>query len=164
MTIYELQNILSQYSLYVLVGLVFVEYLSIPRFPRGVVLPFFGVLSRMGIFSLEYGFIGALAASVVASLVVYGLGYLFPEPAMRFYSGRQKGVERFQTVEKLMKRYGKLALLRCRIRSPYRTFVSIPAGILRMNFWGYLISTLVGNGLHILAVVGLFNLLAMLIL
>ena len=164
MTIYELQNILSQYGLYVLVGLVFVEYLSIPRFPRGIALPLVGVFTRMGIFSIEYGVVGALAGSLAASLLVYALGYLFPEPAMRFYSGRQKGVERFQNVEKMMKRYGKLTLLRCRLYSVYRTFVSIPAGILRMNFWGYLFSTLVGNGLHILAVAGFFNLLAMLVL
>ena len=148
MTIYELQNILSQYGLYVLVGLVFVEYLSVPKFPRGIALPF----------------IGALSASVIASLLVYALGYLLPQPAMRFYSSRQKGIERFQNVEKMMKRYGKLTLLRCRLYSVYRTFVSIPAGILRMNFWGYLLSTIVGNGLHVAAVVGFFNLLTMLVL
>ena len=164
MTIYELQNILSQYGLYVLVGLVFIEYLSIPGFPRGVAVPLVGILSRMGVFSPEYGFIGALAAALVASLLVYALGYGFPYPAMRFYSRRKKGAGRFQTVEKIMKRYGKLALLRCRIYSPYRTFISIPAGILRMNFLGYFFSTLVGNGLHILAVAGFFNLLTMLIL
>ena len=164
MTIYELQNILSQYGLYVLVGLVFAEYLSIPKFPRGIAIPLVGVFARMGIFSTEYGFIGALAASVVASLLVYALGYLVPQPAMRFYSSRQKGIERFQNVEKMLKRYGKLTLLRCRLYSVYRTFVSIPAGILRMNFVGYFLSTVVGNGLHILAVAGFFNLLTMLIL
>lgn len=164
MTIYELQNILSQYGLYVLVGLVFVEYLSVPKFPRGIALPLVGVFARMGIFSLKYGFIGALSASVIASLLVYALGYLLPQPAMRFYSSRQKGIERFQNVEKMMKRYGRLTLLRCRLYSVYRTFVSIPAGILRMNFWGYLLSTIVGNGLHVAAVVGFFNLLTMLVL
>ena len=115
MTIYELQNILSQYGLYVLVGLVFVEYLSVPKFPRGIALPLVGVFARMGIFSLKHGFIGALSASIAASLLVYALGYLLPQPAMRFYSSRQKGIERFQNVEKMMKRYGKLTLVRCRL-------------------------------------------------
>ncbi len=164
MTIYELQNILSQYGLYVLAGLVFIEYLSFPGFPRGVVLPLMGILSRMGIFSFEYGLIAAAAASVAACLIIYFIGYAFPRPCMKFYSRRKKGAERFQAMEKFMKRYGRMALLRSRIYSVFRTFVSIPAGILRMNFWGYLISTLIGNGLHIFAAMGIANLVTMLII
>jgi len=163
MTIYELQNILSQYALYVMAALVFIEYLSFPGLPRGIVIPLFGIMSRMGIFSFEYGFIAAAAASVAASLVIYIIGYTFPKPCMKFYSRRQKGVERFQTVEKMMKRYGNFMILRCRVFSAFRTFVSIPAGILRMNVVLYFFSTLLGNALHVFISMLAANLLATLI-
>ena len=164
MTIYELQNLFAQYGIYVLAALVLWNYLSLPVVPGGAVLVLMGVMAGLGIFSLQSGLLASVLASVIGSLVIYAVGYLFPRPLMKFYSRRKKGADRFQTVEKIMKRYGKLALLRCRIYSPYRTFISIPAGILRMNFFGYFFSTLVGNGLHILAVAGFFNLLTMLIL
>lgn len=159
MTIYELQNILSQYALYVLAALIFVEYLSFPGLPRGIVVPLLGVMSRMGVFSFEYGFIAAVSASLAASLLIYIIGYAFPNPCMKFYSRRQKGVERFQTVEKMMKRYGRFMILRCRLYSAYRTFVSIPAGILRTNVILYFFSTLLGNALHIFIGMFVVNLL-----
>ena len=161
MTVYELQNILSQYGLYVLAGLVFVEYLSFPGIPRGIVLPVMGFMSRLGVFSFEYGFIGALSAAMAASLLVYLLGYVMPNPAMKFYSRREKYADRFREVEKFMKKYRKLALLRSRFTRTYRTFISIPAGILRMNFLGYFVSSLLGNALFILFCMGTVNILTM---
>ncbi len=163
MTIYELQNILAHYGLYVLAVLLFIEYLSLPGFPRGIVLPLMGVLSRMGVFGFWQGAAAAFGAATAAALVVYLIGYSFPQPAMGFYSRRQKGVERFQQVEKFLKRYGKLALVRSRFHPVFRTFVSIPAGVLRMNFVGFLFSTLVGNGLFVLFVMGLANVATMLV-
>lgn len=163
MTIYELQNILSQYSLFVLAALLFVEYLSLPGFPRGIVLPLMGILSGLGVFGLRQGAIAAFAAATAAALAVYLVGYSFPKPAMRFYSSRQKGVERFQQVEKFLKRYGRLALVRCRFHPVFRTFVSIPAGVLRMNFVGYLASTLVGNALFVALVMGAAHLVTALL-
>lgn len=163
MTVYEIQNILSQYGLYVLAALVFVEYLSFPGMPRGIVLPVMGFVSRLGVFSFEYAFISALAAAMAASLLIYLIGYALPEPAMKFYSRREKYADRFREVEKFMKKYGRLALLRSRLTRTYRTFISIPAGILRMNFLGYFVSSLIGNALFIVASIGVVNLLTMFI-
>jgi len=163
MTVYEIQNILSQYGLYVLAALVFVEYLSFPGMPRGIVLPVMGFVSRLGVFSFEQAFLGALIAAMAASLLIYIIGYALPQPAMKFYSRREKYADRFREVEKFMKKYGKLALFRSRLNRTYRTFISIPAGILHMNILGYFISSLLGNALFIGVSVGVVNLVAMLI-
>ena len=118
-------------------------------------------MSRLGVFSFEYGFICALVAAMTASLLVYLLGYVMPNPAMKFYSRREKYADRFREVEKFMKKNRRLALLRSRFTRTYRTFISIPAGILRMNFLGYLVSSLLGNALFILFCMGAVNILTM---
>lgn len=154
MTIYELQNLFAQYGIYVLAALVLWNYLSLPVVPGGAVLVLMGVMAGLGIFSLQSGLLAAVLASIIGSLVIYAVGYLFPRPLMKFYSRRKKLDERFRLVDKFMTQHGRMALLRCRLNVTFRTFISIPAGILRMNMLGFLLSTVVGNALFCGAVVG----------
>lgn len=163
MTIYELQNLFAQYGIYVLAALVLWNYLSLPVVPGTVVLALMGTMAGLGIFSLRDGLLAAVLASVLGSVAVYTVGFLFPRPLMKFYSRRKKLDERFRLVDKYMKQHGRLSLLRCRLKFAFRTFISIPAGILRMNAAGFLLSTAVGNSLFCGIVVGGFYLLTVLL-
>ena len=154
MTIYELQNLFAQYGLYVLAALVFWEYLSLPGVPGGIVLVLMGIMAGLGVFSIETALAGAFFSAMAGSVLIYLIGFIFPKPQMKFYGRRQTMKERFRLVDQYLKRYGKLALFRCRFHPVFRTFISIPAGILRMNFLDYLISSLLGNAIFVTMVVG----------
>ena len=109
--------------------------------PSQLVLPFAGFLVGEGRFSFFPVLAAATVGAVSASLVLYFPGRLLGEERLRRFVGR---FGRFVLVDEsdldkaggLFERHGGKAVLIGHLIPGVGAFVSIPAGLKRMPFWG----------------------------
>lgn len=133
-------------------GVVFlmgIESASIP-FPSELIMPLAGwlLIEAKGDSAWMLGlaaFYGALG-NLLGSWVAYWISLKGGRPLLRKY-GRyvlltQHDVER---AEAWFQRYGELAVFASRLLPVVRTFISIPAGIARMNIWKFSFYTFIGS-------------------
>ena len=133
-------------------GVVFlmgIESAAIP-FPSELIMPLAGWLlieakgdsAWMLLMAAFYGALGNLLGSWVA----YGISYKGGRPLLKKY-GRyvlvtQNEVDR---AEEWLQKYGEIAVFASRMLPVVRTFISVPAGISRMNIWKFSFYTFVGS-------------------
>ncbi len=126
-------QLFHQYGLILVCGVVFCEYMNLPGFPAGVIMPCIGVLIAQSELSLPLTIVLSVASGVLGSLAIYGLCYWGGEPIMEKLFGRSA---KFQSLvrrchEFIEVQHGRgLALIR--VIPCLRTIVSIPAGLIRM--------------------------------
>ena len=128
------QQFFIQYGAVAIFVIVLLEYLNMPGFPAGVIMPLAGVLG---------------------SLLLYALGYaggsLFLDRYLKKFPKQRAGMEKNFTV---LKKWGCLGVFAGKLIPMVRTLISIPAGVLKMNFWQYLFSSALGVALWNLIFVG----------
>lgn len=136
---------LTRYGLWFLFIVVFLEYLNLPGFPSGIIMPATGML----IANKNLNFILALIVSVIAgflgSLVLYTLGYLFGKPfteklCFKFPKLKKSIDKSFFYVEK----YGSKASFISRLIPVARTLISLINGIVKMNLLKFSILSILG--------------------
>jgi len=90
-------------------------------------------------------FCGALG-NLIGSLAAYAVGAWGGRPLLLRY-GRYLLISRHEVeqAERWFARYGDRAVLISRVLPVIRTFISLPAGIARMNIWRFSILTFVGS-------------------
>jgi membrane protein DedA with SNARE-associated domain len=88
---------------------------------------------------------GALG-NLIGSLIAYAVGAWGGRPFLLRY-GRFMLISRreVEQAERWFARYGDRAVLISRVLPVVRTFISLPAGIARMNLWRFIILTFVGS-------------------
>ena len=133
-------------------GVVFlmgVESAAIP-FPSELIMPLAGWLlieakgdsAWMVLLAGFYGALGNLLGSWVAYWISYKAGRTLLEKYGRYVLITQHEVDR---AEEWFRKYGELAVFASRMLPVVRTFISVPAGIARMNFWRFSFYTFVGS-------------------
>jgi membrane protein DedA with SNARE-associated domain len=133
-------------------GVVFlmgIESAAIP-FPSELIMPLAGWLlieakgdsAWMLWMAAFYGALGNLLGSWVA----YWISYKGGRPLLKKY-GKYVLVTQHEVdqAEDWFKKYGELAVFASRMLPVVRTFISVPAGIARMNFWKFSFYTFVGS-------------------
>ena len=137
----EITGDLGYIGVIVIVGL---EYSCFPM-PSEIVLPFVGFLATTG----KMSFIGVLIAStfagILGSLVCYYIGYFGGKPVLdkigqKIPSSRKSIFAAKETFE----RYDKLSVMIARVLPLARTYISIPAGIARMNIFRFILYSFIG--------------------
>ncbi len=133
-------------------GVVFlmgVESAAIP-FPSELIMPMAGWLlieakGDSAWMLLMAGFYGALG-NLLGSWVAYWISYKGGRPLLRKY-GRYVLVTQHEVdrSEEWFRKYGDAAVFASRVLPVVRTFISVPAGIARMNFWKFSFYTFVGS-------------------
>jgi len=133
-------------------GVVFlmgVESAAIP-FPSELIMPMAGWLlieakGDSAWMLLMAGFYGALG-NLLGSWVAYWISYKGGRPLLRKY-GRYVLVTQHEVdrAEEWFRKYGDVAVFASRVLPVVRTFISVPAGIARMNFWKFSFYTFVGS-------------------
>jgi len=90
-------------------------------------------------------FCGALG-NLIGSLIAYAVGAWGGRPFLLRY-GRFVLISRHEVeqAERWFARYGDRAVFISRVLPVVRTFISLPAGIARMNLWRFSILTFVGS-------------------
>jgi membrane protein DedA with SNARE-associated domain len=133
-------------------GVVFlmgIESAAIP-FPSELIMPLAGWLlieakGDSAWMLLMAGFYGALG-NLLGSWVAYWISYKGGRPLLKKY-GKYVLVTQHEVdqAESWFQKYGELAVFASRMLPVVRTFISVPAGIARMNFWKFSFYTFVGS-------------------
>ena len=126
-----------------------IESAAIP-FPSEIIMPLAGwlLIKERGLgveWILLAGFYGALG-NTIGSLVAYYAGALGGRPFLLRY-GRYILISQreIELAESWFQRFGEAAVFFSRLLPVIRTFISVPAGIVRMNIWKFIILTFVGS-------------------
>jgi len=133
MTASQFFSLFHQYGLLLIAAVVFCEYMNLPGFPAGVIMPSIGVLIAQSELSLILTITLSVVSGVLGSLVIYGLCYWGGEPIMEKLFGKNQKFHSFvrRCNEYIESQHGR-GLAFCRLIPVLRTIVSIPAGLLRM--------------------------------
>ncbi|HJX61313.1 MAG TPA: DedA family protein [Dehalococcoidia bacterium] len=91
------------------------------------------------------GFCGALG-NLIGSLAAYAVGYWGGRPLLlRFGRYVLISREEIERAEHWFARYGDRAVFISRVLPVVRTFISLPAGVARMNVWRFSVLSFVGS-------------------
>lgn len=125
--------------------IVLLEYLNLPGFPAGVIMPLAGLWAARG----NIRFLPALAITVAAgltgSMILYYLGYKGGELFLQKYLN--KFPKQRPAIEKKLawiRDKGSVGIFISKLVPMVRTLVSIPAGVSKMNLVQYTISSTLG--------------------
>lgn len=133
-----------------------IESACIPL-PSEIIMPFSGYLVFTGKFSLLGVSLAGAIGCVLGSALAYWIGYYGGRPAAEKY-GKYILVTShdLDMADKFFNKYGNAAVFFSRMLPVIRTFISLPAGISRMNFPKFIIYTFLGSlpFCYILAYIG----------
>lgn len=128
-----------------IVLLMAIESCNIPL-PSEAILPFAGYLVSKGVFSIHTAAFAGAFGCVVGSIPSYYLGYCggrpFVEKHGKWFLISKRDLE---MADKWSAKYGDWAFFICRMLPVVRTFISLPAGILKANFAKFIMFTFVGS-------------------
>jgi membrane protein DedA with SNARE-associated domain len=118
--------------------------------PSEVTMTFAGYLVTLGKFNLYWVIIVGAFANLFGSLLAFYLGYYGGETVVRNLIKKYGkfvliDVRELDRSEKWFRKYGEKIVFFSRILPIVRTFISLPAGIAKMNIWKFSIFTLVGS-------------------
>jgi membrane protein DedA with SNARE-associated domain len=124
-----------------------IEGFGIP-IPSELTMPFSGFLSSSAggsKFSLSLAIAAGTAGEVFGGVLAYFLGYFGGRPLLERY-GRfvMLGEEELARGERWFSRYGDRVVFVMRLLPAVRSFIALPAGVVRMSFWRFLLYSAVG--------------------
>lgn len=139
-----IEKIIINYGIISIFIIVALEYANFPL-PSEVVLPF------VGIFAYEYnmGFFNVLTVSilggVLGSLINYYLGFKFGKPLIDLIIDKfPKTRKSVKSSYSWIKKYDKISIMISRLVPLARTFISIVAGVIKMNVIAFTIYSTIG--------------------
>ena len=145
----------TQYGAIAIFVVVLLEYMNLPGFPAGVIMPLAGVWAAHGKIGFLTAFLITIAAGLTGSWLLYLLGYkggnFVLEKYLKKFPGHRAAVEKnFE----MLRRRGCVGVFLGKLIPVMRTLISIPAGVMKMNFWKYTISSAQGVAVWNLVFVG----------
>lgn len=154
MNLSAITGYLETYGGIVIFIIVLLEYMNMPGFPAGVILPAAGICAANGGIS----FLGVVTISTVAGLlgswILYFIGLYSGQVFLKLYLRKfPKHEITINRAMDLINRKGCIGLFISKMIPMIRTLISIPAGILKMSFIKYSITSVLGitiwNSVHI---------------
>lgn len=114
--------------------------------PSEIIMPFSGYLVTTGRFSLFWTGVAGAVGCVIGSVLAYWVGIWGGRPFLEKYGKYILVSHRdLETADRFFKKYGDLSIFISRLLPVIRTFISLPAGIARMNFTKFVIYTFLGS-------------------
>lgn len=150
-----IQYYLAEYGAIAVFTMVFLEYLNLPGFPAGIIMPLAGIWARGGGLSLPFTLLICLLAGLLGSWIMYWISrfagdWLLPKIYRRWPNQQKLIEEKCQ----LLREKGAAGVFICKLLPMVRTLICIPAGIIRMNFLRYTIASAAGVFLWNLVLIG----------
>ncbi len=122
-----------------------IESCNIPL-PSEAIMPFAGILVTKGVMNFHIAAIFGAIGCVLGSIPSYYLGYFggrpFVEKYGKYFLVSKKDLE---DADKWVDKYGDWAFFLCRMLPVVRTFISLPAGILRARKRTFFTLTFLGS-------------------
>lgn len=118
--------------------------------PSEVTMSFAGFLANKGLLSLPLIIITGALGNLIGSYIAYALGYYLNENIIKsFIKKYGKFVlvttEDFEKSVKWFNKYGNGITFFSRLLPAVRTFISLPAGLAKMNFFKFSMYTFLGS-------------------
>ena len=114
--------------------------------PSEVVMPFSGYLVSSGKFNAAYVIIAGSIGNLVGSLIAYYIGFrLGREFILKYGKYVLLRKSHLELTESYFKKYGDRSTFISRMLPAVRTYISLPAGVARMNLKRFIIYTLIGS-------------------
>jgi membrane protein DedA with SNARE-associated domain len=142
-------NIMEQFGY---AGILFMMALEnvFPPIPSEVILPFAGFMTTTTQLTVMGVVIISTTGSVLGAIILYGIGKLMDVGRL------EKIIDRWGHIIRIKKedihraaawfdRYGYWTVLFCRMVPLVRSLISIPAGMAKMEFWLFLLFTIIGT-------------------
>lgn len=145
MTVELVMQYFARYGGIAIFVIVLLEYLNLPGFPAGIIMPMAGIWAAKGNIHFIPALIITVAAGLTGSLILYWLGYkggeLFLEKYLNKFPGQRPMIERKLT---WVREKGSVGIFLSKLIPMIRTLISIPAGVSKMNLATYTISSTLG--------------------
>lgn len=126
-----------------------------PPLPSEAILPLAGFYVEQGRLSYVVAVIGATIGSLTGALIFYALGRYGGRPLVlrdrRFLRVRERDLDR---AERWFTSYGPWMVLVARVIPLVRSYISIPAGTMRMNLAAFCVLTFIGSAVWNAALIG----------
>lgn len=125
--------------------IVLLEYLNLPGFPAGIIMPLVGIWAAKGKIPFLLALLITIAAGLMGSLILYYLGYkggdMFLQKYLNKFPKQRPAIE-----EKLnwVRKRGSFGIFISKLIPMIRTLISIPAGVVKMNLVQYTVSSALG--------------------
>jgi len=124
--------------------LMFLESISLP-IPSEVILPFSGYLVSRGLLDFWNVLVLTTLAGVAGAIVDYTIGYrLTRQESLTLRGHKLIGTNQFKIAQNWFERYGSIAVFLARMVPGFRTLISFPAGMARMNVANFTLYTTIG--------------------
>ncbi len=122
-----------------------IESACIPL-PSEIIMPFSGYLILEGRFTMFWVVVAGTVGNLIGSVIAYWVGIIGGRPFILKY-GKYILMSHhdLEVAERWFNRYGELTIFFTRNMPVIRTFISLPAGIAKMNFAKFCIYTTVGS-------------------
>ncbi len=125
--------------------IVLLEYLNLPGFPAGVIMPMAGIWAANGKLSFFMTMVISVTAGLVGSWILYFFGRfggdVFLKAYVKKFPKQKQAIDRnFQMIQQK----GCLGIFISKLIPMVRTLISIPAGALHIDFMKYTISSALG--------------------
>jgi membrane protein DedA with SNARE-associated domain len=146
---------LTQYGAIAVFLIVLLEYLNLPGFPAGIIMPVAGICAAQGGISFGLTLLLSVVAGLLGSWALYLLGRLGGTVFLAWF--RKTFPKQSPFLDKTMDRVrgkGYMGVFLAKLIPAVRTIISIPAGVLQMNFGGYTLFSLLGITLWNLTFIG----------
>lgn len=145
----NLTNLINLYGLWAVFILMTAESALIP-IPSEITMPFAGFLAGRGVMNFWLVVTVGAAANLTGSLLAYWLGYIKGEEWVRLVIkkwGKWLLIREseFDKAKDWFHNYGQWVAFGSRLLPIFRTFISLPAGIARMNLPLFSILTFIGS-------------------
>ena len=135
----------TRYGAVAIFVIVLLEYMNLPGFPAGVIMPLSGVWAAKGNIDFLTVMLITLSAGLLGSWILYGLGRTGGNMLLEKYL--QKFPKHREPIEKnidMIRQKGCFGIFISKLIPMVRTLVSIPAGVLKIDFLKYTLSSAMG--------------------
>ncbi|AKT90541.1 putative membrane protein, DedA family, type II (SNARE domain) [Campylobacter ureolyticus RIGS 9880] len=125
-------------------------------FPSEVAMIPAGYLVFQGKMNIFLAFFAGTFGSLMGAIFNYYLCYFFGRNLIDKY-GKYVGIddEKMQKFESFFKRHGEISTFNCRLIPGIRQYISLPAGLARMNIFRFSLFTTLGAGIWVAVLLGL---------
>ena len=131
---------------YVAIFLLMIAESALIPIPSEIIMPFSGFLVSTGEFNAVYVVIAGSVGNLVGSLIAYFVGSrLGREFILRYGKYVLLRKSHLELTETYFKKYGDGSTFIGRMLPAVRTYISLPAGLAKMNLKKFVIYTLIGS-------------------
>ncbi len=145
MDVQTLISYFQQYGAIFIFLIVFMEYLNLPGFPAGVIMPLAGFWASAGEMNLIFIILVTVMAGLLGSWALYWLGRSGGHAFLGWFEKKfPKSKQKIDKCIDFVQRKGFIGVFVAKLIPMVRTLISIPAGVLKMGFTKYTISSVFG--------------------